>query len=436
MMGRIFFSASKILLGATVNAPVLPPSSLPPPITRRLAQPPLEAPVKLSQPPPLLDHPFPCSQTQLDPELEFDHEVYLLGFLPNAGVVVVQVMFFLLHVLRDGHWSEQDAAILVPGDIINIKLGDIIPADACLLEGNPLSVDQSALIRESLLVTKNPTDEIFSGSTVKKGEIEAVVIATGVHAFFGKAAHLVDSANQVGHFQKEMAGMDLLYSDKTVTLTLNKLSVDRILIEVAIGAAIVGMLADPKEGVHFLPFNPVDKRIALTYIDSDGNWPRVRKGAPEKIITLCNCKEDVRKKVHEVINKFAEHGLRYFLSKIEGLEQKSDSEVEEGLQMLLDSDLPALKVDFLELQESKWRALNCVGKIWERMDVTSFKLASAGRSDRRKRITESYSSMIENRQMNSRVVTAHLGPFSLRGWKVAIDNGDALHKACHRKEWE
>ncbi|XLR10370.1 hypothetical protein S83_038308, partial [Arachis hypogaea] len=86
---------------------------------------------------------------------------------------------------------------------------------------------------------------------------------------------------------------------------------------VAIGAAIVGMLADPKEaqagirGVHFLPFNPVDKRIALTYIDSDGNWPRVRKGAPEKIITLCNCKEDVRKKVHAVINKFAEHGLRY-----------------------------------------------------------------------------------------------------------------------------
>ncbi|KAL1290558.1 hypothetical protein HN51_059050 [Arachis hypogaea] len=99
-----------------------------------------------------------------------------------------------------GHWSEQDAAILVPGDIINIKLGDIIPADACLFEGDPLSVDQSALIGESLLVTKNPTDEVFSKSTVKKGEIEAVVSATGVHTFFGKAAHLVDSANQVGHF--------------------------------------------------------------------------------------------------------------------------------------------------------------------------------------------------------------------------------------------
>ncbi|QHN97195.1 Superoxide dismutase [Cu-Zn] [Arachis hypogaea] len=54
--------------------------------------------------------------------------------------------------------------------------------------------------------------------------------------------------------------------------------------------------------------------------------------------------------------------MRYFLAEIEGLEQKSDSEVEKGLLMLLDSDLPALKVDFLELQNSKWRAFNCVGK--------------------------------------------------------------------------
>ena len=54
--------------------------------------------------------------------------------------------------------------------------------------------------------------------------------------------------------------------------------------------------------------------------------------------------------------------FRYFLAEIEGPEQKSDLEAEKGLQMLLDSDLPALKVGFLELKESKWRALNCVGK--------------------------------------------------------------------------
>ncbi|KAL1346758.1 hypothetical protein HN51_020317 [Arachis hypogaea] len=341
----------------------------------------------------------------------------------NAGNAAAALMAGLApktKVLRDGKWTEQDAAILVPGDIISIKLGDIIPADARLLEGDALSVDQSALTGESLPVTKNPHDEVFSGSTVKKGEIEAVVIATGVHTFFGKAAHLVDSTNQVGHFQKvltaignfcicsiavgiaielivmypiqhrkyrdgidnllvlliggipiamptvlsvtmaigshrlsqqgaitkrmtaieEMAGMDVLCSDKTGTLTLNKLTVDKNLIEVfakgvekdhvillaarasrtenqdAIDAAIVGMLADPKEAragireVHFFPFNPVDKRTALTYIDSDGNWHRSSKGAPEQILNLCNCKEDVRRKAHAIIDKFAERGLR------------------------------------------------------------------------------------------------------------------------------
>ena len=54
--------------------------------------------------------------------------------------------------------------------------------------------------------------------------------------------------------------------------------------------------------------------------------------------------------------------FRYFLAQIEGPEQKSDSEAEKGLQMLLDFDLPKLEVDFLELQKPNWCALNCVGK--------------------------------------------------------------------------
>uniref|UniRef100_A0A453D6C2 Cation-transporting P-type ATPase N-terminal domain-containing protein n=1 Tax=Aegilops tauschii subsp. strangulata TaxID=200361 RepID=A0A453D6C2_AEGTS len=272
----------------------------------------------------------------------------------NAGNAAAALMANLApktKVLRDGRWGEQEASILVPGDIVSIKLGDIVPADARLLEGDPLKIDQSGLTGESLPVTKNPGDEVFSGSTCKQGEIEAVVIATGVHTFFGKAAHLVDSTNQVGHFQQgaitkrmtaieELAGMDVLCSDKTGTLTLNKLSVDKNLVEVfakgvdkehvlllaarasrvenqdAIDACMVGMLADPKEAragireVHFLPFNPTDKRTALTYIDAEGNWHRASKGAPEQIITLCNCKEDVKRKVHSVIEKYAERGLR------------------------------------------------------------------------------------------------------------------------------
>ncbi|KAG0482155.1 hypothetical protein HPP92_010239 [Vanilla planifolia] len=128
----------------------------------------------------------------------------------NAGNAAAALMARLApktKVLRDGRWVEEDAAILVPGDIISIKLGDIIPADARLLEGDPLKIDQSALTGESLPVTRNPGDEVFSGSTCKQGEIEAVVIATGVHTFFGKAAHLVDSTNQVGHFQKVLTAI-------------------------------------------------------------------------------------------------------------------------------------------------------------------------------------------------------------------------------------
>ncbi|KAM0034553.1 putative P-type H(+)-exporting transporter [Helianthus debilis subsp. tardiflorus] len=105
-------------------------------------------------------------------------------------------------ILRDGKWNEEDASMLVPGDMISIKLGDIISADACLRDGDPLKIDQSALTGESLPVTKGPGDGVYSDSTCKQGEIEAVVLATGVHTFFGKAAHLVDSINQVGHFQK------------------------------------------------------------------------------------------------------------------------------------------------------------------------------------------------------------------------------------------
>ncbi|KAK6947535.1 hypothetical protein RJ641_001008 [Dillenia turbinata] len=342
----------------------------------------------------------------------------------NAGNAAAALMARLApkaKVLRDGKWSEEDASVLVPGDIISIKLGDIIPADARLLEGDPLKIDQSALTGESLPVTKNPGDGVYSGSTCKQGEIEAVVIATGVHTFFGKAAHLVENTTHVGHFQQvltaignfcicsiavgmlieiiviygpqgrhyregidnllvlliggipiamptvlsvtmaigshrlsqqgaitkrmtaieEMAGMDVLCSDKTGTLTLNKLTVDKTLIEVvfakdvdkdmvvlmaarasrlenqdAIDSAIVSMLADPKEAragiteVHFLPFNPTDKRTALTYIDGAGKMHRVSKGAPEQILNLAHNRSNIEKKVHSIIDKFAERGLR------------------------------------------------------------------------------------------------------------------------------
>ncbi|KAL0382967.1 UNVERIFIED_CONTAM: ATPase 6, plasma membrane-type, partial [Sesamum calycinum] len=99
---------------------------------------------------------------------------------------------------------------------------------------------------------------------------------------------------------EEMAGMDVLCSDKTGTLTLNKLTVDKNLIE-----ARAGIIE-----VHFLPFNPVDKRTAITYYDSNGNWHRCSKGAPEQIIELCGLKGETLKRAHEIIDNFANRGLR------------------------------------------------------------------------------------------------------------------------------
>ncbi|KDO35884.1 hypothetical protein CISIN_1g041932mg, partial [Citrus sinensis] len=280
----------------------------------------------------------------------------------NAGAASTALMAHLApkaKVLRDGKWKEEDAAILVPGDVISVKLGDIVPADARLLEGDPLTIDQSALTGESLTISKGPGDCVYSGSTCKRGEIQAVVIATGVHTFLGRAVHLVDTTNHVGHFQKiltavgkycicsialglileiivmyavqhreyrtgldnllvpliggvpialptvlsvimaigsqqlslqgvitkrmtaivHMAGMDVLCCDKTGTLTLNKLTVDKNLIEIfakgvdvdtvvlmaarasqlenldVIDAAVVGMLADPKKVFHLFDFS-------------------------------------------------------------------------------------------------------------------------------------------------------------------------------------
>ncbi|GMP36414.1 hypothetical protein CsSME_00008552 [Camellia sinensis var. sinensis] len=120
---------------------------------------------------------------------------------------------------------------------------------------------QSTLTGESFPVTKSPRDGVYSGSTCKQGEIEAVVIATGVHTFFGKAAHLVDSTNQVGHFQKVFArGVN---GEAVVLMAARAFRVEN---QDAIDDAIVGTLANPKESaqagiqeVHFLPFNPTNK---------------------------------------------------------------------------------------------------------------------------------------------------------------------------------
>ncbi|KAG6498336.1 hypothetical protein ZIOFF_046248 [Zingiber officinale] len=294
-------------------------------------------------------------------------------------------------VLRDGRWTEQDVAILVPGDIISIKLVDIVPADVRLLEGDALKIDQSALTGEYLPVTKKPGDEVFSTDLVDNTNqvehfqkvltdivnfcicsiaigmvVEIIFIYPIQHRRYKDGINnllvlliggipismptvlsvtmLIGSRllSQQGVITKrmtaieEMAGMDVFYSDKTGTLTLNKFIIDKNLIEVfaegmdkehvillaarssrtenqdAINSAMVGMLADPKEAragireLHFLPSNLVDKRT---------------------ILSLCNCKEVVKNKVQAVIDKYAERGLQSLVVARQEVPEKSKESV-------------------------------------------------------------------------------------------------------------
>ena len=105
-------------------------------------------------------------------------------------------------VKRDGKWITPAARELVPGDVIRVRLGDIVPADARLLAGDPVEVDQSALTGESLPVTRTSGEAVFSGSIVRQGEIDALVYATGTKTYFGKTAQLVQEAHTKSHFQR------------------------------------------------------------------------------------------------------------------------------------------------------------------------------------------------------------------------------------------
>lgn len=94
-------------------------------------------------------------------------------------------------VKRDGAWSDTPARLLVPGDIVRLRLGDIVPADARSLGPDPVEVDQAALTGESLPVSKKAGEVLYSGAILRQGETDALVYATGGHTFFGKTAALV-----------------------------------------------------------------------------------------------------------------------------------------------------------------------------------------------------------------------------------------------------
>jgi H+-transporting ATPase len=333
----------------------------------------------------------------------------------NAIAALKAKLAVKARVKRDGKWTTPEARELVPGDVIRVRLGDIVPADARLLEGDPIEVDQSALTGESLPATRKPGETVFSGSIIRLGEIGAMVYATGANTFFGKTAQLVQEAHTVSHFQRavlkignyliilavtlvvlilgvalfrgdrmlttlqfalvltvaaipvamptvlsvtmavgarllakkeaivtrlaaieELAGVDVLCSDKTGTLTQNKLilgepfSVNGIPADQVILNAALASRADNKDTidlavqgglkndqalkgyqiVHFQPFDPVHKRTEATVKGRDGKEFKVTKGAPQVILELSANAGQVKSAVEKAVNEFAARGFR------------------------------------------------------------------------------------------------------------------------------
>ncbi|MGC8533208.1 MAG: plasma-membrane proton-efflux P-type ATPase [Candidatus Parvarchaeum sp.] len=109
-----------------------------------------------------------------------------------------------VNVERNNEWKKMPAKFLVPGDIIRIRLGDIVPADCLIIEGDYLSVDQSMLTGESLPVDKKEGEIIFSSSTVREGEATAMVLKTGNNTSFGKTADLVRIAGGRMHLESDI----------------------------------------------------------------------------------------------------------------------------------------------------------------------------------------------------------------------------------------
>ena len=118
----------------------------------------------------------------------------------NAIELLKKKLALKSRVLRDGKWQEISAKDLVPGDIIHMGSGDIVPADTKIEDD--ISADESALTGESLPVDKKASDIAYSSSVVNQGETNALVTSTGMNTYFGKTAQLVEKAETRSFLQK------------------------------------------------------------------------------------------------------------------------------------------------------------------------------------------------------------------------------------------
>jgi H+-transporting ATPase len=118
----------------------------------------------------------------------------------NALALLKQRLTVQARVLRDGRWQLLPAAALVPGDYVHIRMGDLVPADLRILDGQVL-LDQSALTGESMPVEAQAQEPAYAGAVVKHGEASGDVTATGARTYFGKTAELVRRAKTVSHLE-------------------------------------------------------------------------------------------------------------------------------------------------------------------------------------------------------------------------------------------
>jgi H+-transporting ATPase len=123
----------------------------------------------------------------------------------NAIELLKQRLAIKARVLRDDKWQEMPAGKLVPGDVVRLRLGEIVPADVKLIDGDYLLADESALTGESLPVEKHLSDVGYASSIIKQGEMNALVVNTGTRTFFGKTTKLVEEAKTPSHFQKAIS---------------------------------------------------------------------------------------------------------------------------------------------------------------------------------------------------------------------------------------
>lgn len=132
----------------------------------------------------------------------------VIGFLQSqnsqkAVELLKKQLQIRVKVLRDGQWTLKDAKEIVPGDLLKLKLGDLVPADVFILNGE-VSADASALTGESLPQDMRQSDVIYSSSVIKSGDATCVVLNTGIKTYFGKTVSLVQIAKPKSKQQELM----------------------------------------------------------------------------------------------------------------------------------------------------------------------------------------------------------------------------------------